>query len=363
VRIGPESWIDRSVGRAEFEQEARLAILRQTTINVAHLAVAALREIELPASISREDFERRLLHHAGRYRSAGLALDPRLESAASFRRRLDAFLDYAQSESLLGTVSSVDVPSDVLERGGMSYARNELLEAEAAFGLCVRSRARLSGGVGDSMTGGAGDGFLYSQGLLVIPRIPLTLTLRQARRWLPLIVGLALMCLMVWAADPLKLAGAVRGFDWRFLLPLTLSYFLYLAFRSARWHLLMRPINAPNSWTDSLLLFCAAQAAVLVPAGQFLLPVLQKSQHGTLIRRSAATVLVQEVMFGLLVLPAALPSILGYQVGGWFLLAAFLISAGAGALILHDGISNGCFFVIDHLPFIGHHCPSLRELR
>jgi len=135
VRIGPESWIDRSVGRAEFEQEARLAILRQTTINVAHLAVAALREIELPASISREDFERRLLHHAGRYRSAGLALDPRLESAASFRRRLDAFLDYAQSESLLGTVSSVDVPSDVLERGGMSYARNELLEAEAAFGL------------------------------------------------------------------------------------------------------------------------------------------------------------------------------------------------------------------------------------
>ncbi len=213
------------------------------------------------------------------------------------------------------------------------------------------------------MTGGAGDGFLYSQGLLVIPRIPLTLTLRQARRWLPLIVGLALMCLMVWAADPLKLAGAVRGFDWRFLLPLTLSYFLYLAFRSARWHLLMRPINAPNSWTDSLLLFCAAQAAVLVPAGQFLLPVLQKSQHGTLIRRSAATVLVQEVMFGLLVLPAALPSILGYQVGGWFLLAAFLISAGAGALILHDGISNGCFFVIDHLPFIGHHCPSLRELR
>jgi hypothetical protein len=32
--------------------------------------------------------------------------------------------------------------------------------------------------------------------------------------------------------------------------------------------------------------FTAALAAVLILGGQFLLPVLQRSQHGTLVRRS-----------------------------------------------------------------------------
>lgn len=185
----------------------------------------------------------------------------------------------------------------------------------------------------------------------------------RVRPWLPLLIAAALLYFIVTAVNPLTLATAARGFDLVYLLPLACSYLLYLAFRSARWHLLMKPLQAPNSWTDSLLLFAAAQSAVMVPAGQFLLPVLQKSQHGTLIRRSAATVLVQEILFGILVLPAALPGILGYHVGGWVLLSAAVVSIGAGALVLHEGIANICLFVIHHLPLISRHGPHLRDLR
>lgn len=183
------------------------------------------------------------------------------------------------------------------------------------------------------------------------------------RRWLPLLIAAALLYFIVTVVNPAALAAAVRNFDLVYLLPLACCYLLYLAFRSARWHLLMKPLQAPNSWTDSLLLFAAAQSAVLIPAGQFLLPVLQKSQHGTLIRRSAATVLVQELLFGILVLPAALPGILGYHVGGWVLLTAAVVSIGAGALVLHEGIANILLFVIHHLPFISRHGPHLREMR
>jgi uncharacterized membrane protein YbhN (UPF0104 family) len=74
-------------------------------------------------------------------------------------------------------------------------------------------------------------------------------------------------------------------------------------------------------------------------------------------------VLVQEILFGILVLPAALPGILGYHVGGWFLLAAAAISIGAGALVLHEGIANIGLFIIHHLPFVSRHGAHLRDLR
>lgn len=185
----------------------------------------------------------------------------------------------------------------------------------------------------------------------------------KLRPWTPFVLAAALLYFLVSAVDLRALLTSVRNFNLVFIAPLIGSYLLYLGFRSARWHLLMRPLKEPNSWADSLLLFSAAQAAVLIPAGQFLLPVLQKSQHGTLIRRSAATVLVQEILFGILVLPAALPGILGYHVGGWILLAAAVISIGAGALVLHEGIASICLFVVGHLPFLKHHTPNLRDLR
>lgn len=185
----------------------------------------------------------------------------------------------------------------------------------------------------------------------------------RVRPWVPFVIVAALLYFLVATVNPAALIGSVKAFNWLYLLPLAGSYLLYLALRAGRWHLLMQPLKAPNSWTDSLLLFAAAQSAVMIPAGQFLLPVLQKSQHGTLIRRSAATVLVQEIVFGILVLPAALPGILGYQVGGWLLLGAFVISVGAGSIILHEGLSNVGLFFIDLVPFLRRHVRGLRDLR
>jgi uncharacterized membrane protein YbhN (UPF0104 family) len=185
----------------------------------------------------------------------------------------------------------------------------------------------------------------------------------RVRPWAPFVLTAALLYFLLSAVNPEQLASSAKNFKLIFLLPLAACYLLYVAFRSARWHLLMKPLKAPNSWQDSLLLFSAAQAAVLVPAGQFLLPLLQKSQHGTMIRRSAATVLVQEIIFGILVLPAALPGILGYHVGGWILLGAAVVSIGAGALVLHEGVANICLFLIGRLPFARKHSHGLRDLR
>lgn len=186
---------------------------------------------------------------------------------------------------------------------------------------------------------------------------------KKVRPWLPFALVALLLYLLVKTVEPAQLVGAAKQFNGLYLLPLAASYVLYLGLRSARWHLLIRTVRAPNSLLDSVLLFAAAQAAVLIPAGQFLLPVLQKSQHGTLIRRSAATVLVQELLFGLLVLPAALPGVPGYRLGGWLLLAAFLVSIGAGVVMIHQGTAEIGIVVLTRIPLLRRHIPTFRDLR
>src|SRR2546423_10206199 len=138
--------------------------------------------------------------------------------------------------------------------------------------------------------------------------------------WLPWVGVLVLLALLIQTVHPAALAAALRHAQLWLLLPVVGCVLAAMVLRGIRWHLLLQAIAAPNTLSDSIILFTAAQAALLVPGGQFLLPVLQRSQHGTLVRRCAPTILVQELVYGLLVLPAALPGVPPYHPAGWRLL-------------------------------------------
>lgn len=183
------------------------------------------------------------------------------------------------------------------------------------------------------------------------------------RTWAPWLLVLALLALLVSVINPRALWASADQIRWVYCLPIAGAFVLYLALRAVRWHLLLRPLRVPNSLLDSLLLFTGAQAATLVPAGQFLLPVLQKSQHGTLIRRSAATVVVQELIFGLLLIPAALPDVPFYHQAGWFLLASFLLSFLAGVALLQEQIASAGLKLLRKVPLLRRFAPELAELR
>lgn len=153
---------------------------------------------------------------------------------------------------------------------------------------------------------------------------------KRVGAWLPWAGVLALLALLVAAVHLSALIGALRHANLWLLIPILGCSLLAMALRGVRWHLLLRAIDAPNTLPDSLILFTAAQAAQLVPGGLLLLPVLQRSQFGTLVRRSAPTILVQDILFGLLVLPAALPGVLAYHPAAWLLVADLIITAGTG---------------------------------
>ena len=128
VRIGPEQHIDRAIGRQQFEQQAREAILRQITVNVGHLAATIIHELPPHARLSRAELEQRLRDCARRYRSAGLALDPRLTSGHGFHRRAGQFLAYAQRQGILRHEGCTWCVAQGEQHPAIAYAFNEISE-------------------------------------------------------------------------------------------------------------------------------------------------------------------------------------------------------------------------------------------
>lgn len=186
---------------------------------------------------------------------------------------------------------------------------------------------------------------------------------KAVRPWLPWLGVIILLALLVQSVHPASLLAALRHAQLWLLLPVLGCGLVGLVLRSIRWHLLLKVIGAPNSLLDSIILFTAAQAALLVPGGQFLLPVLQRSQYGTLIRRSAPTILVQELVYGLLVLPAALPGVPPYHPAGWMLLVAFIFNAGTATFLIQGGLLRRILIVLRRIPYIRSHMRNARELQ
>lgn len=186
---------------------------------------------------------------------------------------------------------------------------------------------------------------------------------RRLGPWLPWIGVLVLLALLIQTVHPAALWAALRHAELWLLLPILGCGLAGLALRGLRWHLLLQTIAAPNTVWDSLLLFTAAQAAVLVPGGQFLLPVLQRSEHGTLIRRSVPTILVQELIFGLLVLPAALPGVPPYHPAGWLLLLALLFNAGTSLFLLQRRVLRWALRLVGRIPILRDHVHNMAELQ
>jgi 1-acyl-sn-glycerol-3-phosphate acyltransferase len=135
IRFGPEISVDRSLAKPALEQQARVAILRQMTLNAGHLMAAVLRELPPDAEVDRDELEQRLLAHARRYRAAGLALDGRLMRHGSFRLRVSRLLQYLRRQGILGWDGRVWRVGRGMEHKEMRYVVNELLEVELALGI------------------------------------------------------------------------------------------------------------------------------------------------------------------------------------------------------------------------------------
>jgi len=135
----------------------------------------------------------------------------------------------------------------------------------------------------------------------------------RLQQLVPLAIGLAAVVALVVAVDPRAFAAAVRGFSvWAVpaVMGLCLSYYLL---QGVRWWYLLRAVGVRLSLRDAVLLNFAGQSTGLLPLGELSRAVLVTEVTGVPFGAVVATVTVQELIYTLVIVAAAVPGALERQ--------------------------------------------------
>lgn len=125
------------------------------------------------------------------------------------------------------------------------------------------------------------------------------MTRREKRRWLmqgvvsprvvvPLVLGLAIIVVLLRAADVgrvLHIVSTVRPF---YLLLLVVLSSAYEALRALQWFLLLRAVEHRVPWRAALMAYLGGELAKSLPGGQYVQTYLLRQAQGIPIARSAA---------------------------------------------------------------------------
>lgn len=153
-------------------------------------------------------------------------------------------------------------------------------------------------------------------------------------RAIPAVFAIASVGALLLAVNPRVVAGAVRHFDVRVILPVLLLVGGFYLLQGLRWHFLLRDVGAAGRLADSQLINLAGQAVTAVlPLGDLTRALLASEASGVELGAVVATVTVQELTFMLLLVLAAAPG-LALLPHGFALMAAVVLGVAAIFAIL-----------------------------
>jgi len=143
--------------------------------------------------------------------------------------------------------------------------------------------------------------------------------LRSVRFWLGLLVSVIFVALLFRAADPAKVAAALRGANYWWFLPALPIYLVSLWVRALRYRFLVRDLDDLSAWQLFPVLCIAFMANNLVPAraGELLRAYVMGEKFGVSKVAALGTVLVERLCDGLTLLLFLLVTVLLLGANGY----------------------------------------------
>lgn len=156
---------------------------------------------------------------------------------------------------------------------------------------------------------------------------------RRRRRygpWLAAAVGLAGMAALIVAIDPAKLGRALAHFNLALIPALVAGSVGYYVLQGVRWHFLLRDGGIRLGLGETVAINLAGQVTTLLPLGELTRVALAARQARVPFSDVLATVTVQELIYGLLLVMVAVPGLFEFHVTP----AVPIAAAAVGALAL-----------------------------
>jgi uncharacterized membrane protein YbhN (UPF0104 family) len=177
------------------------------------------------------------------------------------------------------------------------------------------------------------------------------------------VVGLAAVGTLIAVLNPAQFARSVAGFRlWSVPVIVGLSMLYYLL-QGVRWQPLLRAVGVRLGLGTTLLLNLAGQATGLLPLGELTRAVLVSETSGAEFGTVVATITVQELLYTLIIIAAAVPGALGHRAAAGGIIAA-LVGTGLVLLILTVGsLFRGVIGTVRLIPLVRRIAPQAEELQ
>ena len=168
---------------------------------------------------------------------------------------------------------------------------------------------------------------------------------------------------LILVINPRQFGSEARRFSLiaiPFVVILSVSYYLV---QGVRWHFLLRAAEVDIPLGDTVLLNVAGQSTGLLPLGELTRAVLVAEVGPAELGAVVATITVQELIYTVFMIAAAIPGSFEHRAWGGAVVAALLFTVGAFATLTVPAMFRVVRAVVYRIPVLRRFGPDIDELR
>ncbi len=152
---------------------------------------------------------------------------------------------------------------------------------------------------------------------------------RSRVTWLAGGVGVVGLAALIVVINPGEWGRALTHFDLILIPPIVVCSLAYYVMQGVRWQFLLRDVGAHLPMGETVALNLAGQVTTLLPLGELTRVVLAARETDTSFGDVLATVTVQELIYGLLLVVVAVPGLFEFHISPVIPIAAAVVAAAA----------------------------------
>ncbi len=185
---------------------------------------------------------------------------------------------------------------------------------------------------------------------------------RRLRALVPFAIGLAAVAALIVAVNPRELGSDAQRFSLiavPFVVVLSLSYYVL---QGVRWHFLLRSVGVRLPMGDTVLLNVAGQATGMLPLGELTRALLVSQAAGADLGTAVATITVQELIYTLLIIAAAVPGAFEHRAWAGAVLAALVFTVTVFAILTVNRLFRVVHRAVQRIPLLRRFSNDIEEL-
>jgi uncharacterized protein (TIRG00374 family) len=186
---------------------------------------------------------------------------------------------------------------------------------------------------------------------------------RRVRSAVPYLLGLGVVVALVIAVSPQAFATAARRFDPVYAPIVAGLSFSYYCLQGVRWQPLLRAVGANLSLRDTVVLNFSGQVVGLLPGGELARAVLASEVAKVEVGAAIATITVQELIYTVLLIAAAVPGALHHTVAAVGVSIALAGIIAISAILTIAPLFERVLALVRKIPVVKRFAPDVSELQ